>query len=234
VKGFNYYISDKADGNMSFYAGDGDVTYNRRNILGKLSYSLEDLVVMNQTHSSNFMIVTKEHAGQGAYTSDNAIDNVDALITNTPDIVLMAQGADCPLLVVYNDEAKVFAVIHSGWRGTKAGIVPKILSSMVEDFGCNHEISNVIVAPFAKGCCYEVGDDYKQEFVGFNHAFNKKNNRLYFDLGVVLKDQLLSSGVPESKIDFRENCTICNADYFSYRREKDASGRFSLFACITG
>ena len=149
---FKYYISNRADGNLSFYTGTGNVLFNRKAILSKLGFSLDDLVVMNQCHSPDFLLVGKEHNGKGAFFGEDAISKVDALITKEVGVVLMAQGADCPLVAVYNEKSKVVAVIHSGWKGTQKGIIPKVLSYMSEELGCDHKFSEVVVAPFAKGC----------------------------------------------------------------------------------
>lgn len=226
--GFNYYFSNKKDGNVSCYAGSGDVLANRVILLNKIGYCLDDLVVMNQTHSSSFKVVSKEDKAKGAVSINDAIDNVDALITYEKDTVLMVQGADCPLLAVFNQEKEVLAVIHSGWKGTEKGVIPNVLSYMKDEMGCNHENTKVIVSPFAKKCCYEVTEEFKLFFLRKDDAFLYKDNKIYFDLGLIIHEQLLGFGI--NNIKFDSTCTICGNEYFSYRKEGQNAGRFGLLA----
>ncbi len=234
MRDFNYYISSRNDGNLSFYAGSGDVLANRKAILDKLGFPLDDLVVMNQCHSADFLLVGKEHKGKGAFSGYDAISKVDALITKEKGIVLMAQGADCPLLGVYNEQNNVLAVIHSGWKGTKKAIIPKVLSYMSESMGCNHNYTKVVVSPFAKGCCYEVGEEFKEIFREHPQAFAIKEDKLLFDLKVIIGYQLSEFGISFENISFENNCTICGNEHFSYRKESIDAGRFGLLVWRVG
>jgi YfiH family protein len=234
VTEFKHYISNCSDGNVSFYAGDGDVLSNRKAILAKLGYNLTDLVVMNQSHSADFLLAGKEHKGRGACFGEEAIVNVDALITREAGVVLMAQGADCPLVAIYNEKSKVVAVIHSGWKGTQKGIIPRVLSYMSEELGCDHSFSKVVVSPYAKGCCYEVGEEFLEIFNEHPQAFIRKEGKLFFDLGVIISSQLSLFGIADDRVSFEEGCTMCGDAHYSYRKENIGSGRFALFVWMLG
>ncbi|MEI7942122.1 MAG: polyphenol oxidase family protein [Candidatus Riflemargulisbacteria bacterium] len=231
---YKNYISNCIDGNISFYAGSGNVLSNRKEIFSKLGLSLEDLVAMNQCHSSNFLLVGKEHKGKGAFFGEDAVPNVDALISREVGIVLMAQGADCPLVAIYNQKSKVIAVIHSGWKGTQKGIIPKVLRYMTEEIGCDHSFSEAIVTPFAKGCCYEVGDEFIEIFKDYPQAFFQKEGKLFFDLGVIIAKQLSIFGITADRVIFETGCTMCGNEHYSYRKEGKDAGRFSLLVWMEG
>ena len=227
---FKYYISNRADGNVSFYAGSGEVLSNRNKILTKLGFKLDDLVIMNQCHSADFLLAGIEHKGKGAFLGDDTIAHVDALITQEAGIILMAQGADCPLVAIFNEKTKVVAVIHSGWKGTQKEIIPKVLSYMSEEMGCDHKFTRAVVAPFAKGCCYEVGEEFRETFKDYPQSFIDKEGKLFFDLEVIIRNQLFSFGITQDKMVMENGCTICGDEQFSYRKEGSAAGRFCLLA----
>jgi len=231
--GFNYYISNRDDGNISFYAGTGDVLANRKAICTKLGLLIENLVVMKQSHSSDFYVVGMEDASKGALNGESALNNVDALITSEKDFVLMVQGADCPLIGLYNEESGVLAAIHSGWKGTLGRIIPRVLEHMKAEMGCDHKFTKVIVSPFAKGCCYEVGEEFRETFKDNSSAFNYKDDKLFFDLEIILKEQLLSCGIRQEMIFVEDECTICGKNFYSYRKNKSNAGRFSLLVWMT-
>lgn len=228
MKEFNYFLSNRQDGNISFHSGVGDVLTNRKNILKKIGYPIGNLVVMNQTHSSNFFIIKKRDKSKGSISASSAINNVDALITQEKNIVLMAQSADCPLLAIYNQDNQILSVIHSGWKGTQQGIIAKVLTYMKEEMKCNHKNTKVIVSPFAKACCYEVTEEFKMFFLSNKNAFLNEKSKLYFDLGIVIKEQLREFEIED--IHYEQKCTICSNEYFSYRKEGLDSGRFCLLA----
>lgn len=225
---FKYYISNSVDGNISFYAGAGDVLLNRKSILSKLGFNLENIVVMNQCHSADFLLVGKEHKGRGACFGEDSIENVDALITREAGVILMAQGADCPLVAIYNEKSKVVAVIHSGWKGTQKGIIPNVLRYMSEEIGCDHRFSKAVVSPFAKGCCYEVGEEFLEIFHEYTQAFIRKDGKLFFDLEVIISKQLSLVGITADKVNFENECTMCGNEHYSYRKESKEAGRFAL------
>ena len=231
---FKYYISNRADGNVSFYAGSGEVLSNRNKILTKLGFKLDDLVIMNQCHSADFLLAGIEHKGKGAFLGDDTIAHVDALITQEAGIILMAQGADCPLVAIFNEKTKVVAVIHSGWKGTQKEIIPKVLSYMSEEMGCDHKFTRAVVAPFAKGCCYEVGEEFLDMFQEYHKAFIRKEGKLFLDLEVVIVFQLSLFGIATDRIFFEKGCTMCSDDYYSFRKENKNAGRFSLMVWMDG
>jgi copper oxidase (laccase) domain-containing protein len=48
----------------------------------------------------------------------------------------------------------------------------------------------------------------------------------YFDFWEITFDQLRDAGVGKERIFSSRLCTVCNDDYFSYRRDK-TTGRFA-------
>src|SRR5699024_6504091 len=100
---------------------------NRQELADHLNVDLEQFVCANQTHSDRFHHVTVEDKGKGAFHSEDAIDNVDALYTFEPNIVLTTFTADCVPVLFYEKASGLIGVIHSGWKGTVQSITEKVL-----------------------------------------------------------------------------------------------------------
>ena len=228
-----HYMSDKQDGNLGFRTNalPQTVLENRRNLARKLNISLEQLVVMQQEHTANVRRVTVADKGKGALEKTTALAATDGLITDNPDVVLMAQGADCPLLLFFEPNRKVLGVAHSGWKGFKAGIISNILQKFVQEYGCDPAKIKVGITPSAEQCCYEVGPELIKVFSSFpQDLFINKNGKIFFDLKGAIQYQLLTLKVLPENIESIAVCTICDDNFFSYRREKENAGRFALLA----
>lgn len=56
----------------------------------------------------------------------------DGIATKSKDYVLGVQGADCPSLFLYDPDAHVIGLAHSGWKPTVRGVVSKTVKAMTE------------------------------------------------------------------------------------------------------
>jgi copper oxidase (laccase) domain-containing protein len=54
----------------------------------------------------------------------------DAIVTGSLEYVLGVQGADCPSIFLYDPNAKVIGLAHSGWKPTVRGVVRNTISCM--------------------------------------------------------------------------------------------------------
>jgi polyphenol oxidase len=226
--GFKYYISTKNDGSIA-ECNNKDYLLNRKRVLDLAKLDSCTLFSMNQVHGNDLAFVDSKKLN--SYL-DNKIPNVDALVTNEKNIVLLAQSADCPLIILYNQKKNILAVVHSGWKGTQKNIISKVLLYMSNNLFCDHSFTKVVFSPFAKNCCYSVGKEFLNIFSDYSSAFSFIKDVLYFDLGYVLLQQLKSNNIKQKNILFSEVCTICNDSYFSYRKEKNNAGRFGIFAWL--
>ena len=199
-----------------------------RNTLATLLKSDKDLhfIVADQTHSDHIKIISKKET-KGWASLENAIEDCDALITNEKDIVLTVLTADCVPVLLYDNEKKVVAAVHAGWKGTKARIVAKTVLKMKEIYGCEPENIIAAVAPSIGSCCYEVGEDVAKHFFDTPKGYIQVENKYMLDLPYINKYQLLEIGLSEDNIEMSNVCTACEVDrYFSYRKEQGCSGRF--------
>ena len=203
-----------------------EVENNKQLICDELNIPLENLVIPIQTHSDNIYIVNSEQE-TGNRNLTKQLDNVDALITNNPNIALALNFADCVPIILYDPVKKVVAIVHAGWRGTVAKIASKTVEKMIENFNVNPQDIIALIGPCISKCCFEVKEDVLQKLL--QSVDNQEENVFYnshVDLKLINKLQLLASGV--IKIDLCEYCTCCqNELFFSYRKENGKTARHS-------
>lgn len=178
------------------------------------SFSLNDLVVMNQEHGDDVHVISngeKPPSGDGIIILEKKMAGV-------------IKTADCLPIVIFDPLYPIVSIVHSGWRGTKKKIVMKAILSM-EALGSKRDSMSVLLGPSIGPCCYEVKDDIYAIFndSGFpGHIFHRQNNALFLDLKKANTWMLETGGI--NKIYGLNMCTYCNNGQFhSFRR--DASGK---------
>lgn len=168
--------------------------------------------------------------------NDN-FDSVDGLITNVRGVALVTSLADCQGILLYDDNKKVIGNIHSGWKGTLNRIVINAIKLMMKEY--NSEIKNIKVyfSPSILGCCFEVDEDVKNEFLSefsdidinkyITNGEVKEGKQKYLidtigiNVNLIEKFGILGNNITTSNI-----CTKCNNNlYHSHREDKDLDGR---------
>lgn len=217
-------VSNRIAGNMSLNYGDtAESLGNRKKFLGALGIEYRDLVCAKQIHGSAIRYVSDSDKGYGALTYGEAIPDVDALVTDKKDIPLAIFTADCLSVFIYDPSLSIIGLVHAGWRGTKESICIKTIKFIREKFcSCAGDLL-IKFGPCIRACCYEVSSEFKDLFS--DNVF-RKDNKYYFDLVAANKAQLMKVGVKEENILDSSICTFCqSSNYFSFRKEKDKSGR---------
>lgn len=142
----------------------------------------------------------------------------DALVSDTPGLLLAVRIADCvPILVV---GARGVAAIHAGWRGLAAGVI----GAAVDALG---EARAAAVGPCISAAAYEVGDEV---IAGISAAGVPTDvfvvpgpRRNHADLREAARWQLARAGVP--LIEVLPDCTFTSPALHSHRRDGAAAGR---------
>ena len=178
---------------------------------------LEDaeLASLKQIHSGRILSAT------GAGVQGEA----DALITRQAGLYVGVRTADCLPILLVDPVRRAVAAIHSGWRGTAAGIGAKTIARMSSDFGSRPGDLYAAVGPGIGVCCYEVGPEVAEQF--------GRQGRVHLDLAAEIARQLQIAGIPAGQISRGTFCTFCQGDLFwSYRREGEAAGRMWSGAAV--
>ena len=204
--------------NLSFNRNDSreNVLNNYKILCSAVGIDTENLVLSRQTHTNNVISVTAEHRGTGITLP--SFSDVDGLITNTPDVALVTQYADCTPLLFCDPVNRVIATSHAGWRGTAKEIGKVTVEKMVNEYNCKPENIIAAIGPCIGKCCYEVDEPVFEEFskipyLKLEQIFTDKGNSHYMlDLVEANRQILIHSGILPDNIDLSDICTCCNSD----------------------
>lgn len=187
--------------------------------------SLKKLVVLQQVHGINGLFVRQSTVKESYSLFEQ---QGDFLITDLKHCGLVVLTADCVAVILYDQLQQRVGIVHAGWRGAVQGVVLQALKEMLQEGSLVQNIE-VLFAASAGSCCYEVGTEFLNHFVSYEYAskaFIKRNNTLYFDNKLFIELQLKKFGILTGNIYNKyTQCTICHAQYCSFRRERDLAGR---------
>ena len=175
------------------------------------------LVFPEQVHSNK--VVTVRKAG--------VVSRCDALITNTSNLFLTIQTADCFPVFLFEPIAQAVGIVHSGWRGTAKNIVGKAIALMESELKAKPGRMLAAIGPGVQQACYQVDDVTASHF---SETFLLPDGANHFKLDVqgCILQQLRDAGIPNKQIERDTTCTLCATDidmYYSYRRDGNKSGR---------
>jgi YfiH family protein len=217
-------FSNRACGNMSLnYADTKGSLDNRRNFLESLGIDQDSLVCTKQIHGVEVKRVNSLQKGSGALIYETALPDVDALITDEKNVPLAIFTADCLPIFLFDPQTRSIGLVHAGWRGTHGRIAQKTIEAMKKEFHARPENVCVQFGPAIRSCCYQVSKDFQDKFPG---DIDQQGESFFLDLSGANRKQLNLSGVRPVNIFDCAICTSChNAEYFSFRKEKNSSGR---------
>ena len=201
---------------------------NFRILAEVLNVPATSMVLSQQTHSSNILIVGKEHMGMGV-SKPRSYDNIDGLITAEKNLPIITTHADCNSIFFYDPVAKVIGLAHSGWKGTLKHIGTKMTMAMRESFGCRAENLVIGLGPALCQECFEVEEDVATLFFDENKRYREfsytKGVKTYIDLKKIIKYDLVQIGVRAEEISDMKLCTKCNNEaFFSHRGQGSGRG----------
>lgn len=136
--------------------------------------------------------------------------------------------ADCVPVLLVDDAGTVAAAVHSGWRGTRAGVVPRAVEALA-DAGAEPGRLRAAIGPCIEREAFEVGPEVAAEFPE-EHVHVAGYARPHVDLVGVVRDQLRAAGLAADRIERVGGCTHRDAGrYFSYRRDGAGIGQHLSF-----
>lgn len=163
------------------------------------------------------------------------IPETDGLITDQEDVCLLVSWADCMPVFLYDPQNHVIWLVHAGWKWISNKIVLKTLDRMQENFNTDISQCIVYVWPSIHSCCYPVKhQDQVQAFSSYTHSIVSRDDKLFIDLGIILRQDLLAYWVKNDNIEFSDICTCCNKNFASHHREWDKrnTSNLSFFSLV--
>lgn len=227
--------------NLNFKRGDDPdaVLENYRRMAAALNMRVEDMVLSDQTHTTNVRVITEEDRGKGILRPQDYSD-VDGMITNVPGIVLVTSYADCVPLYFVDPVRKAIGLSHSGWKGTVGHIGQKIVEKMHEVYGSEPKDIVAAIGPSICQSCYEVSDDvaeaFRANFTADEAAdilLDKGNGKYQLDLWKANWYVLTDAGILPEHLSVTDLCTACHPDLlWSHRKTNGQRGGLSAFLSL--
>lgn len=227
--------------NLNFKRGDDPdaVMENYRRMAAALNMRVEDMVLSDQTHTTNVRVITEEDRGKGILKPQDYSD-VDGMITNVPGIVLVTSYADCVPLYFVDPVRKAIGLSHSGWKGTVGHIGQKTVWKMHEVYGSEPKDIVAAIGPSICQSCYEVSDDvagaFRANFTADEAAdilLDKGNGKYQLDLWKANWYVLTDAGILPEHLSVTDLCTACHPDLlWSHRKTNGQRGGLSAFLSL--
>ncbi|XDD51820.1 polyphenol oxidase family protein [Leptospira sp. WS92.C1] len=170
--------------------------------------------ILNQVHGDAIF---------NSETSESfSFPEADALIGESSGKILCIKTADCMPLFFWSTESSKFVAVHSGWKGTLAGISEKALGQTFSVSILKNGSLRVYLGPCASGKRYEIGEDvaslFRSEFPSCLRSVSEEKSLL--DLESFVKYRLEKNGI----VFQFESSGICtmgeNSDFFSHRKKE--------------
>jgi polyphenol oxidase len=201
--------------NLSFGTGDSpkSVAANRR--LVKECLGVAHLASAVQVHGDR--VVVAEPVSQ-----DTEYEGADALVTSQRGVGLLIQQADCQAVLLYDPVREVIGAAHNGWKGSVLNIIAATVRAMEARFGTNPADLRAAISPSLGPCCAEFVNWRIELPVSMHRQQNRAN---YFDFWAISRKQLIEAGLQEQRIETAGICTVCDQNFFSYRRATKEQGK---------
>jgi copper oxidase (laccase) domain-containing protein len=159
----------------------------------------KDYGMGEQTHGAGVAVVNQGAKGK-------VIPTVDALITREKNLSLVIRVADCGPVWIHCAKTGAIGLVHSGKKGTEAGVVCATIRRMREEFGAEPRSMLALLGPCIRPPQYDV--NFAAEII---------------------------RQLREEKVGDVVDSGLCTASdltrFYSYRAEKGQTGRhFAVFA----
>ena len=190
-----------------------NIKKNLQIVRKKISNKAKNIFLLHQVHSNKFIFIDDKY-------NRKTKPKVDAVITNQKNLPIAVLTADCTPILIYDDETKMIAAIHAGWKGAFKGIIDKVIKFMIKK-GCKLENIIAVIGPSISSKNYEIKEDFKKKFIKKDKKnlifFKNKKNKLYFNLPNYIYASL--KAVKIKHIDFLKIDTFdIKNKFFSARR----------------
>jgi len=224
------------NGNLALHTGEDAslVIANRQDLADALQVDADQFVFANQTHSKMAYQVKADDRGRGSQSTEDAVDDVDALYTYETDIVLGVFTADCVPVLFYWTDRNMIGAIHSGWKGTVQDIVSWTFAQIKgQDPDLFMGKMKAILGPSIAQDSFEVDKDAADQFKALGYAddfiqWDARREKYLIDNQATVAEQLKRVGFLPENIQLSDQDTLKMTDGFSYRLDKTPGRHFNF------
>lgn len=187
-----------------------------------------DVIARGTDGSGPVSVAQQVHGADLVSVPAGGIDGAvgDALLTTAPGTALGVRTADCVPVVLVADAGAAVAVVHSGWPGTLAGVVPRALEALRRQGATDID---AVIGPCIRAHSYEFGASHLETFVdrfGAGVRATTAWNTDALDLVHAVRTQLDDGGV--ATVDDVGIDTFTSVSYCSFRRDATTERNVTL------
>lgn len=207
---------------------------------------------LRQVHGSHVL----QRRG-GELPEADASEEADGHWTGEAALALGVLTADCLPVLLEDPVQRRVAAVHAGWRGVIGGVLRVAVEALVSAGSAAGDLQAAI-GPSIGPCCFEVQPELAERFtlaygagllaarspsggpaggpsagpsgapsVGLHARASPR-----VDLWAAARAELERAGVPPAAVEVLGLCTVCDARFFSHRRDAGRTGRqLSFIAC---
>jgi len=217
--------------NLGSTVGDNPDSVKENHRLVYTSFNLDEAQVV-----SPYQVHKRQVARVGLQDGGSVIPATDALITNTPGVVLLLRFADCVQVLFHDPIHHAAGLAHAGWRGVAAGVIPACVQAMKQEFGSRPDDLWVGIGPAICKQHYAVNLDVVDAISAAvppsAHIAEKRAGQWFADLPGAVNAQLRNLGIQQ--VNHASLCTACQTEeWYSHRAESGITGRFGVLVMLT-
>ncbi|MDB3864344.1 peptidoglycan editing factor PgeF [Candidatus Pelagibacter sp.] len=191
-----------------------NILKNLQIVQKKIKTKLKKIILLKQVHSNKFHFINKD------LKLKNYNFEGDALITNKKELPIAILTADCAPILIYDENEKMIAAIHAGWKGAFKEIIKKTLNFMIKK-GCTPKNITAVIGPCISVKNYEVKKDFIKKLMKKDEKnkkfFKKIKNKNFFNLKNYVHSQLKALNIKKIDIINKDTFNPKN-NFFSARR----------------
>ena len=215
--GIRAYTTTRQAGTFSLSGTDpvNEVMGRWTTLQRELADTARRVVTIRQVHGTRVLVHT------GGWEGWLRGEEADGHIAAEKGIALAVGVADCvPVFIAH--PSGIVALLHSGWRGTAAGITTEAISALAR-YGLPPDELAMHLGPSICGRCYEVSAEVREQLTG-----QPVTRPGHVDLRSLIAEHATETGV--QKISVSAYCTRCDNDRFFSHRAGDKGRQIGVIA----
>ena len=212
---------------LNFFERNGDTAENvleNYRLLGEATgLPMSRAVGNRQVHGDRVRFIREDDAGKLLW--EERPHDADALLTDVPNLPLVAYSADCCTILLHDPTCRCVGAVHAGWKGTALGVALKAVVAMMSVYGADPTTIRAALGPSIGACCFEtdrdVPDAIRAELSESADAYiaARGSGKYRVDLRQINRLWLLRGGLDPRHIEVHPDCTMCHPErYWSHRR----------------
>ncbi len=140
----------------------------------------------------------------------------DAMVSNTPGLVLGILTADCGPVLFSDAQAGIIGCAHAGWKGAHGGILEHTVAAMVA-MGASRQRIVAALGPCIGQASYEVGPEFVERIGNTQFFTDGDGDRSHFNLPAYVHHLLQQTEISAISLPVDDTCAD-ESRFFSYRR----------------